>query len=173
MSKYKSIVISGPIASGTTTAAKAVAEKLGIKYLSAGEVFRKYALDNNIPLPNKELIPDEFEYEVDNRMKSLARKGGVALDGHYAGYLLRDNSAILRILLTCDREMRIQRALKRDQKETRKDVIEREEGLDLKFRRIYVNENYLNPKFFDLEIDTTNSSIEETAKQIAEKFQKG
>src|SRR3989338_6963759 len=51
---YRSIVLSGPVAAGTTTAAKSLAEKLTLKYHSAGDFFRKYMQDHNIPLPNKE-----------------------------------------------------------------------------------------------------------------------
>ncbi|MBI2012707.1 (d)CMP kinase [Candidatus Curtissbacteria bacterium] len=59
--KYRSIVISGPVAVGSSTAAKGVTEKLGLEYRSAGDFFRDYMLKHNIPLWAKGEIPDEVD----------------------------------------------------------------------------------------------------------------
>ena len=99
--RYTSIVISGPIAAGTSTAAKVLAKKLNLKYEAVGEFFRKYALEHNIPLYDKEQIPDDLDKKVDEEVTSLAQKGGVIVDGDYIGYFTRDmdnvndNSAFL------------------------------------------------------------------------------
>ena len=63
--KYKNIVICGDVGTGTTTLAKGLAEKLGWKYLSAGDFFRDYHKKHNIPLWNKAAIPDEIEKKID------------------------------------------------------------------------------------------------------------
>jgi len=168
---YKSIVISGSIASGTTTAAKTLAEKLGLPYRSAGDVFREYALTHNIPLYAKEKIPDELEVKADKELTGLAKKGAV-IDSHYAGYFNRNNKEVLKVLLTADEEIRIKRALERTHThtETEEEFKKREEGLDKKFRKLYANENHLDPKFFDLIIDTTHTEPEEVSKKIIKKF---
>lgn len=171
MSKYKSIVISGPIASGTTTAAKAVAEKLNLPYQSAGDFFRQYVIDHNIPLHDKAQIPDDIEKKIDEELTRKAQEGAV-IDSHYAGYFNRENENVLRVLLTCDEDVRIKRALSRKHThtETPEEIKKREEGLDKKFRKLYANENYLDLKFFNLVIDTTHLPIEETAKKIIQRF---
>ncbi len=172
--KYKSIIISGPIASGTSTAAKTVSEKLGLPYQSAGDFFRQYMIDHNIPLHDKEQIPDDIEKKIDDELTRKAERGAV-IDSHYAGYFNRDRENVLKVLLTADEGVRIQRALKRihTHTETAEEINKREEGLDKKFRKLYADENYLDPKFFDCVIDTANSSIGETVDKIVNKFIKG
>ena len=169
--KYTSIVISGPIASGTSTTAKALAEKLNLKYESAGDFFRKYMLENNIPLHDKAKIPDDLDQEIDRKLADLADRGGVVVDAHYHGYFTRDMPHVLKVLLTCDYKTRIDRALSRTHthNETEEEIRLREEGLD-KFRKLYTDENFLDPKFFDLVIDTTNTTEEEVTDKIIEKY---
>lgn len=170
--KYKSIAISGQIASGTSTAAKSVAEKLNLKYESAGDFFRKYVLKHNIPLYDKEQIPDELDCEIDKKLAELAKSNGYSIDAHYIGYFTKDSPKVLRILLTCDDEVRLKRAQARTHThtETPKEIKKREDGLDKKFRKLYADEDYLDPKFFDLIIDTTNKSKEEVTEKIVGKF---
>ena len=169
---YKSIVISGQIAAGTSTAAKKVAQKLNLKYESAGDFFRKYALEHNIPLHDKTQIPDKLDREVDTKLTALAKGGGYAIDAHYLCYFTKDEPSVLRILLTCTNEERFKRALSRTHThtETIEDIKKREEGLDAKFRKLYADENFLDPKFFDLVIDTTTAPEEEVAEKISKKF---
>ncbi len=171
--KYKSIAISGQIAAGTSTAAKSAAGNLNLKYESAGDFFRKYVLENNIPLYDKEQIPDKLDQEIDNKLASLAKTGGYSIDAHYIGYFTKDNPAVLRILLTCDDEVRFNRAQERTHThiESVEDIKKREAGLDKKFRKLYADEDYLNPKFFDLTIDTTDKSKEDVAESIVKKYE--
>ena len=171
--KYRSITISGPIASGTTTAAKGVAEKLGLEYHSAGDFFRQYALEHNIPLWAKEEIPDDVDRAIDKEMTDLAASDKqVMIDSLYAGYFTRKISHVLKVLLTCDENVRIKRALERvsTHQETAADVRKRDAAHDIKFRKLYANENFLDPKFFDMVIDTTDTTVEETADKIVQKF---
>lgn len=171
--KYKSIVISGPVASGSTTAAKLLSQKLGIPYKSAGDFFREYMRAHNIPLPQKEKIPDDVEKKVDDELTRLANNKSIIIDGLYTGYFARANPQVLKVLLTCDEEERIRRALERTHthKETAEDVKRRDAAHDAKFRKLYADENFLNPKFFDLLIDTTNTKSEEVSEKILEEFQ--
>lgn len=171
---YRSIVISGPIASGTSTTAKALSEKLNLQYHSAGDFFRQYMLDHNIPLYDKSQIPDELDRKIDQELTGLAAsEKRVVIDADYIGYFTREMPQILKVLLTCDYDTRIARALARvhTHTETQEEIKKREEGLDKKFRKLYANENFLDPKFFDLVIDTTSTRAEEVVTTIAKKFQ--
>lgn len=169
---YKSVVISGPIASGTTTAAQATAKALNLPYRSAGDFFRKYALEHNIPLHAKEKIPDEIEMKIDEELTKLAKEGAV-IDSHYAGYFNRDNPEVLKVLLIADEKVRITRALERihTHKETEEEIKKREKAHQAKFEKLYSKENHLDPKFFDLVIDTTNTTPQEVVNQILKKFE--
>lgn len=169
--KYRSIVISGSIASGTSTAAKTLSEKLILPYRSAGDFFRQYMIDNNIPLYAKDQIPDGLDKKIDEDLTKLVQKGAV-VDSHYAGYFNRNEPQVLKVLLTCEDQARYQRVRQRvhTHTETVEDIKKREEGLDKKFRKLYANENHLDPKFFDLVIDTTNTTKEEIPEKILKKF---
>ena len=171
--KYRSIVISGPVASGSTTAAKLLSEKLNIPYKSAGDFFREYMLSHNIPLPQKEKIPDEVERKADEELTQLAENSSIIIDGLYTGYFARENPQVLKVLLTCDEDERIRRALERTHthKETAEDVKKRDVAHDAKFRKLYSDENFLDPKFFDLVIDTTNTKSEDAVDEIAKMYQ--
>lgn len=170
--KFTSIAISGQIASGTSTAGKTLAENLKLRYESAGDFFRRYALENNIPLHDKAQIPDDLDKEVDEAMTKLAQKGGVVIDAHYIGYFTKEMPNVLRVLLTCDDKTRVKRALSRTHthNETEEEIVLREQGLDNKFRKLYANEDFLNPKFFNLVIDTTSTTPKEVVGKILEKF---
>ena len=169
---YTSITLSGQIASGTSTTAKALAQKLNLKYESAGDFFRQYAIEKNIPLHDKAQIPDDLDQEIDRKLTSLAQKGGVVVDAHYIGYFTSEMPSVLKVLLTCDYETRIKRALSRahTHQETEEEIKLREKGLDDKFRKLYADEDFLDPKFFDLVIDTTNTTVDEVAAQIFSTF---
>lgn len=172
--KYRSIVISGQIASGTTTAAQTLAAKLNLPYRSAGDFFRKYMISNNIPLYNKEKIPDEIDTQIDNELTALAKKGAI-VESHYGGYFNRDNKEVLKVLLTCTDGIRYQRSQIRvhTHQESIEEIKKREVGLDKKFRKLYADENFLDPQFFDLVIDTTATTKEEVVETILKKFQSG
>ena len=169
---YKSIVLSGQIATGTTTTAKSLSQKLHLSYHSAGDFFRQYAIDHNIPLHDKAQIQDDLDQKVDRELSALADKGGVVIDAHYLGYFTRNIPHVLKVLLTCDYQTRIKRALDRTHThtETEQDIKLREEGLDKKFRKLYAGVNFLDPKFFNLVIDTTNTKPEDVVKEIMEQF---
>lgn len=172
--QYKSIVISGQIAAGSSTAAKTLAQKLNLKYHSAGDFFRQYMLEHNIPLYDKAQIPDELDHKIDRQLTNLADHGGVIIEADYIGYFTRTMPHVLKVSLTCDYQIRLKRALARvhTHTETEEEIKLREKGLDTKFRKLYAKENFLDPKFFDLVIDTTHASPEEVVERISKKFTK-
>ena len=172
---YRSIAISGPIAAGSTSTAKLLSEKLKIPYKVAGNFFRDYMQKHNIPLPEKEKVPDEVERKVDSELSDLiASKKPIIIDGLYIAYFASNMPHVLKVLLTCDEKVRINRALTRTHthKETAQDVKRRDQAHDAKFRKLYANENFLDPKFFDLIIDTTNTTKEEVIAKILDKYKK-
>lgn len=170
---YRSIVLSGPVASGTSTAAKALAKKFNLPYKSTGDFFRQYMLEHNIPLPNKEEIPDEIDRQIDEEFtKIIETSPGVVVDSLYAGYFTGNMPHVLKVLLEADENVRVQRATTRQHThvETAEDVKKRDRAHDAKFRKLYADENFLDPKFFDLVIDTTNTSPQEVVKKITSAY---
>lgn len=170
--KYKNIVVSGDVGTGTTTLAKGLAKKLGWKYLAAGDVFRDYAKKKKIQLWNKEAVPDQFERKVDREMvEKLISENGYVLDGHYTGWFARNLAYVFRILLTCERKIATDRMLARDHthKENVEDIEKRRSGLYAKFKKLYSTDNYEDPKYFHLIIDTASQNAAETLSMALKK----
>ncbi|HSX58219.1 MAG TPA: AAA family ATPase [Candidatus Saccharimonadales bacterium] len=166
--KFRNIVVAGDVGTGTSTLAHSLADKFGWKYIAAGDFFRNYAKEHNIPLWNKEAIPDDFDKEVDDQLTNkLKEESGWVVDSHYAGWFLREDPQVFRILLTCDRKVATQRMQQRDHthEETSEEIEKRRAGLYAKFKKLYSDDNYEDPKFYDLVIDTTNTTAEETLNQ--------
>lgn len=167
--KYRNIVVAGDIGTGTTTLAKSLAEKLGFKYQSTGDFFRSYAKEHNIPLWNKAAVPDEIDRAVDSQFtKMLGEESGLVVDSHYAGWFARDLKDVFKILLICNPKVAEERIITRDHthQENSEEVQKRRAGIVAKFKKLYSEENHEDPKFFNLVLDTTNSTPEDTFRQV-------
>ena len=171
---YRSITLSGLVATGTTTAAKTLTAKYNLEFHSAGEFFRKYMDDHNIPLYDHAKVPDDVDKQIDDELIALAESAkGVLIDGRYIGYLTRDMSHVLRVLFVCEEKERIKRALNRGGKqETPEEIIKRDVENDAKFRKLYANENFLDPKFFNMTVDTTHTTPEDVVIRISKEFER-
>lgn len=171
--KYKNIVISGDVGTGTSTLAKGLATKLGWEHLSAGDIFRPYFKEKNIPLWNKSKIPDSFDKEIDNGfLEKMKTSNDIVFDSHYGGWFARDLDRVFKILLTTDKEVATKRIIDRQHthKETSKEIEMRRKQLGNKFKKIYSSDNYEEPKYFHLVIDTTHIGVEETINKSLRAF---
>lgn len=168
--KYRNIVICGDVGTGTTTLGKSLAEKLGWRFLSLGELFRKYHKEHNIPLWDKGTLPDKVDKEIDQMfLEKIKKENHYVYDTHYGGWFTKDMPDIFRVLLICDKEVADKRIVDRDG-EVPSDLDKRRHGLRKKFQKLYSDENYENPEWFHIVIDTTKNGIEETLNKTLEKF---
>lgn len=173
VAKYKHIVVSGNVGTGTSTLAKALAKRLGWRYISAGDFFREYSKKHNIPLWNKSKIPDALDKKIDleflNKMKN---ENHIVFDSHYGGWFARNLPDVFKILLICNKEKATKRIIDREHthKETPEEIEKRRQQLRLKFKKLYSDENYEDPKIFNVVIDTGKSSIEETFQKALEEI---
>ena len=173
--KYRNIIISGDVGTGTSTLGKALAEKLGWQFISTGDFFRQYFIEHSIPLWDNSSIPDEVEKKVDyNLFEKIKNEHSLVVDSHYAAWFAKDLTDVFRILLVCDEKTVSERILKRvhTHKETVAEIEERRKQLHEKFEKLYSNENYLDPKFFNLVIDTGKNSIPQTIELALKGFNK-
>ncbi len=110
------ITISGSPGSGTTTLGKALAEKYGLRYVSAGEFFRACAKDRGMDLAEfGELAKQDsaIDKEVDERQKEFARTNdNIILEGRLAGWMVEE--ADLKILLWASQKCRSARIAERE-----------------------------------------------------------
>ncbi len=165
---YKNIVVSGDVGTGTSTLAQGLAKKLGWKYLTVGDIFRDYHKKHKIPLWNKLALPDKLDKSVDRDFfEKMKKNKHIVFDGHYLGWFSKKLTYVYKILLVSDKKVATQRILEREHthKEKAKEIEERRRQLRKKFRKLYSNDNYEDPKIFHLVIDTTNLSIEQTIQK--------
>ena len=135
------ITVGGQAASGKTTLAKVLAEKLSFKHLSAGVIMREMAKERNVSLIEFSKYAEEHpevDREIDERQKKLAR-GDCVVDGRLSRHFLNPE---LSIWLIAAAEVRTQRVLRRGERyrtvgDARKDVITRDESERKRYMRYY------------------------------------
>ncbi|MEX0621687.1 MAG: AAA family ATPase [Candidatus Woykebacteria bacterium] len=171
--EFKNIVVCGDVGTGTTTLSEGLAKKLGWGHVSAGQIFREYHRKHNIPLWNKSGIPDDLDKKVDQESYEKMRvEKNIVFDSHYGGWFGRDLPGVFRILLVCDKDTATKRILERQHthKETPEEIEERRKQLRDKFKKLYSSDNYENPKYFHLVMDTRNTSEQEALEKAYRKF---
>ena len=87
------IVISGPPGSGKTTQAKKIAEYFGLRYYSAGMIFREIARERGLTLAELSEIASRdpsIDLEIDRRSYEEALKGNVVIDGHLTAWIVNE-----------------------------------------------------------------------------------
>jgi len=176
MQKYRNIVICGDIGTGTSTLSKELAMKLGWERVSGGEFFRKWSKETGIPLWNKMAVPDEIDRKFDKQMlERMKKESRVIFDTHYGGWFAKDMKGVFKILLICNEQSATWRILNREasQRESGQDIEERRKQLRKKFEKLYSNEDYEDPKLFNIVINTSENSIKETLQKAYESFSSG
>ncbi len=162
------IAISGPHGAGKSTIAKAIAREFGLRYISAGEIFRKKAKEMGMDIitftqyVNRHPEIDNF---IDQLMLEEAKKGTVVLDSQLAYWMVREFNPI-RILIVARREDRIRRIMEREKIPYEKAKLEvdlRDENEKERFKRLYGIELW-NPRDFHLIINTSKFSKIESTK---------
>lgn len=170
------ISISGRIASGATTLAKQLSDKLGWKHIEGGEIFWE-AVRKKMQLSNKDtsLRPDSEDMLFDNQLKKILESDkNVILETKLAGFNAQGMDGIYKILVICENakgedqtQIRIDRLVNREGisvGKAKEEIVEREEGDLEKWQRLYADGDkkwsYLDRKYYDLVINTYESDKE-------------
>lgn len=157
------IAVSGPHGAGKTTVAKFLAKKLGLRYISAGEIFRKMAAEMNMSLEDFSKYAEKnkkIDEEIDRRTIEEAKKGDVLVDARLAGWLLE--TADLKILLTAPLETRVRRIAEREGRsydEVWRETVKREKSEEKRFKKFY-GIDLLDYSPYDIVLNTERISIE-------------
>jgi cytidylate kinase len=165
-------LLSGLSGTGSTTAAKRIAEDLGLRYVYGGAIFRNMAKQKGIPL--EELVESleqntSIEKEVDDHLKDLARKeNDILIESRTIGWILPADVPAIRIWLTCDLTERLRRVQSREHHPRSPENLLRREASDNKrYRALYgIEPDDFTP--FDLVLDTTDLSVDEVVRLIEE-----
>lgn len=168
--KFKNIAISGDTGTGKTTLAANLAKKLGWRIVNGGEFFREWHKKNNIPITETDRVPEMMDRQIDSDFQRLMQSDSkMIFETRLAGWLAKDFPEVFKVLCVADFEVGVARAGHRDKeslKQALKDAKLRGSNLRKKFKRLYGVENYLDPKFFDLVVDTTEKTPEEVLEIV-------
>ena len=135
------ITVGGLPGSGTSTFAKLLAEKLGIEYLGAGQVFRKMAADSGMDLGEFSMQAErdhEIDHKIDKMQIEMARGKDIVVDSRLCSWVIEE--ADLKVGLIAKFEERARRIAERDglsKEEAIKRVSEREGSEKRRYEEIY------------------------------------
>lgn len=179
--KYRSIAISGKPGVGRTTLfnnLKKVLQPLGFEFFSGGEWSRQYAIDHGLHDPKDvrhhlaTIYGDEVDYQIDVAMREkLQGEGNYAVESWIAGWNMRGLTHVLKVLLSCDDALRIDRIVNRDMigvEEAKEYLYKREKENLAKWVRLYKVEptDFWDQKHYDLVINTYSHGPTETLEIV-------
>ena len=164
------VTLAGPPGSGKSTAGRLVAERLGLEYRSAGDLFRAGAERRGMDVESFGRFAEEHpevDRELDRTMQSLASPGRL-LDGRIQGALCRRAGVgVHHVVVTAREEVRIRRVAMRDGQpiaEATTRVREREASERDRYLRYYGID--IERDAADLAIDSSDRTPEEVADAI-------
>jgi CMP/dCMP kinase len=111
------ITISGPPGSGTTSLARYLTRKYGLRLISAGEVFRQLASEHGMDLAEfgrRAESDPTIDRMIDQRQKEIGEgSNDIIVEGRLSGWMVQN--ADLKIWLAAPLPCRVQRIANRDQ----------------------------------------------------------
>jgi len=173
------ITISGTAGSGKSTIAKLLAKKLNLKHYSTGDFMRDLAKERNLSLEDLGKIAEgdrSIDLTLDKRQIQLGKtEDNFIIDGRLSFHFIPQ---AIKIFLDAELKTRAQRILKdiqirnlrkEERAENIREVIEeaqkREESEKKRYQKYYRINPY-DQKHYDLIIDTTKTSAEQSAEKI-------
>ncbi len=151
------ITLSGQPGSGKTSVAKEIAERYGYAIISAGEQFRKLAVERGLTLEEFGRLAEadrSIDLAIDQRQKELAAKHANALvEGRLAGWTI---DADLKIWLKTPLRVRAERIAQREDVPVHRayDETEAREKCELLRYRSFYDIDLTDLTVYDLVIDT-------------------
>jgi len=174
--RYSSIAISGRPGAGRSTLLKNLRtylKPLDWEFFSGGDWARKYAIESGShkaddPTHHKATdYGDDIDKQIDITMREkLADKNNhVAVESWIAGWNMRGLPYVLKVLLMCDDALRIDRIVNRENitvEDAKNHIREREETNTTKWKRMYGQDDFWDPKYYDMVINTYSHGPQET-----------
>lgn len=175
--KYHNITVSGLIATGTSTLAKNLEQILGWKYINAGEIQRRYDREHGIH-ENKQGAAsrsDKHEQKIEAMTKKiLTEEKNIIYEAWLSGFVAREIEGVFKVLVICSENViRVDRVVNRDgvsTDEAKQFIKQREEENIAKWKKLYGEYDFWDPKYYNLVIDTYSSGPMETVGKVLDKI---
>ena len=172
------ITISGTPGSGKSTVRRLLSEKIGLKFVYSGDIFRKTAKKHNMSLEEFGSYCEthkEVDKELDDYQLEILRNGNVIVEGRIAGWIAyRNNIPALKVILDADIETRARRIVNResgDVEKKKQKILNREKSEALRYKKYY-NIDLKDTSIYDLVIDSADKTPEEIVDLITQKIKK-
>lgn len=136
------VTVSGVAGAGKTTCAEIIVELFGLRYVSAGMIFRKMASERGMSIVEFSLEAEKDEAIdrlIDDQTLREASFGGVVLDGRLTGIMVGEK-ADLRVLVVAPFEERVRRIAEREGvsfEEAREQTLKREFSEVHRYKKLY------------------------------------
>lgn len=172
------ITISGTPGSGKSTVGRLLSEKIGLKYVYSGDIFRKTAKKYNMSLEEFGSYCEthkEVDKELDDYQLEILRNGNVIVEGRIAGWIAyRNNIPALKVILDADIETRARRIVNRERGDVEKrkqEMFNREKNEALRYKKYY-NIDLKDTSIYDLVIDSADKTPDEIVDRITQKIKR-
>jgi predicted cytidylate kinase len=168
--KFNKITISGRICTGKTALLKLLEKKLNWPTFLTGQLFRNYVKKKNLNLEQAEEQNGKLTKKIDFQVRDLLHQpGNLIVDGWMSGIMADKLPDVLKILLICKDDIRYQRFAEREKitlEEAKTRVEDRQSNWFNKLKKIYRRNDFINPKNYDLVIDTSYLTPQAVFKQV-------
>ena len=135
-------------------------------------VFRQLAKKHKMPLEEFGRHCEthrEFDQELDDAQLEILQKGNAIVEGRLAGWLAhRNNISAIKVVIDADLKTRAKRIMKREKgtmEQREREIGKREKSEELRYKNYY-NIDLKDTSIYDLVIDSTDKTAEETADII-------
>lgn len=111
---------------------------------------------------------DEDNQEVNRRMRLQMEENNLIVDSRYSAFYALD-LPYLRVFLTADLDIRAVRGLERHKPkslEQVKEILKTREKDEVKRGRVLFEEDYRNPSYYQLKLDSWRMSVSQELKEI-------
>lgn len=177
------IAVSGGPGTGTTTLCKLLSDRWSLPHVYAGALFRAMAKERGLSLADFGAYAEkhpEVDRELDARLISVARAGGVVLEGRMSAWHVEQAAGdALTVLLVAPEDVRAERVANREHSNFAQVLEEnrvREASEAKRYREIY-GFDPTDPSKYDLVVDTGPLDPEGVYKvvsaSLAERFRVG
>lgn len=178
--KYSSVAISGRPGAGRSTLLKNLKPyltRLGWETFSGGDWARQFAIQTgkhkaqDVTHHKATDYGDEIDHQIDAAMRKKLTDPNthVAVESWIAGWNMRGLKHVLKVLLICDDALRIDRLVNRDGltvEKAKAHINEREQANLTKWKRMYGVNDFWDPKYYDLIINTYSHGPTETLELV-------
>lgn len=157
------VTVSGPPGSGKSTSAAGVANALGYRHVSGGDIFRNLAAERDLSLAEFGALAEEDERidrNLDKRLRTIARtEDNVVLESRLAGWMAGEH-ADLRIWLHAPLEIRASRIASREEWSTAEAAAKTKVREASEHRRYeaYYDIDFSDTSIYDLAVNTARWS---------------